>query len=141
MRHFSMKTKLAAVLFLFVAGTVFAADVSDTGGLGQARSYKSAVVSVASSGDNTIVALVASKKIKVYAISINFAGTVTAKWKDGASTDLTGAQSFQTREGYTISVTPPSYLFTTSAGNALILNLSDAIGARGWISYWDDDGA
>jgi len=103
------------------------------------KTFKTAAISVAATGDNTIVAAVASKRIKVYAINLAAVGTVSAKWKDGAATDLSGAQDLQAREGYTISVAPPSFVLATTAGNALILNLSPAIGVRGWVTYWDDD--
>lgn len=108
---------------------------------GTSKTLKTAVISHAASGDNTIVASVASKRIKVVCVVINFVGTVSAKWKDGASTDLTGAMDFQAREGYTVAEGPPGWVLATSAGNALILNLSGAIGARGWVTYYDDDAA
>jgi len=104
------------------------------------KTLKTASISVAASGDNTIVAAVASKRIKVYAINLSAVGTVSVKWKDGAATDFQGAQDLQAREGYTLSVSPPAFLLGTTAGNALILNLSAAVGVRGWIAYWDDDG-
>lgn len=107
----------------------------------QNRSYKSAKITSAASGDNTVVTGVSTKLIKVHAIVLNATGTVNAKWKDGASTDLTGPMNFQAREGYTINVQPPAFLLATSAGNALILNLSAAVEVDGFISYWDDDTA
>jgi len=72
---------------------------------------------------------------------VNFVGTVSAKWKSGAGTDLTGAQDFQAREGYVDKIQPPAFLLDTAVGEALVLNLSGAIGARGWLNYWDDDGS
>lgn len=105
------------------------------------RSYKSAKIQASTSGDNTIVTGVSTKLIKVHAIVLNATGTVNVKFKDGASTDLTGAMNFQAREGYTINVTPPAFLLATSAGNALVLNLSAAVEVDGFLSYWDDDTA
>ncbi len=104
------------------------------------KTLKTAAISVAVSGDNTIVTAVPTKRIKVYAIKFGSTGTVSAKWKDGAVTDLEGAMDFQAREGYTEAVTPPAFLLATSAGNALILNLSAAVAVRGRVTYWDDDG-
>ncbi len=69
----------------------------------------------------------------------NVSAAVNAKWKDGASIDLSGDMNHGIREGYAPSVTPPAFLLETSAGNALILNLSAAIAVDGWIAYWDDD--
>jgi hypothetical protein len=116
------------------------ADQRATGGLEASRSYKTAQINEASSGDNEVVAAATSPNriIKVYAICINFDGTVSAKWRT-ATTDLQPAQSFQAREGYAMAVSPPAFLIKTVAGEALNLNLSGAIGARGWVAYWDDD--
>lgn len=102
------------------------------------KTCQTAKIDCASSGNNIIVAGVTGKKIKVYAIKVVFAGTVTAKFCS-VSTDLEGAQPFQAREGYTHAVNPPAFLLATAVGEALNLNLSDAIGANGSIAYWDDD--
>jgi len=102
------------------------------------KTFQTATIHHNTSGDNIIVSAVAGKKIKVYAIVVNFAGTVSAKWKSGTN-DLTGAMSFQDREGYTIAVDPPASLFETNQGEALVLNLSGAVYADGWLAYWDDD--
>jgi hypothetical protein len=105
----------------------------------QSRTLKVASISHAASGDNTVVSLVSGKRIKVYSVVLVAVGTVDVKFKDGASTDLTGAMTFQAREGLTVAVAPPAFVLATSAGNAFIVNLSAAIGVRGWIAYWDDD--
>jgi hypothetical protein len=110
-------------------------DIGDFTG----RTIRSADINDGASGDNTIVALVASRRIKVFAVNFSATGTVNAKWKSGAATDLTGDNNFQAREGYTIAVTPPAFLFGTAAGEALVLNLSAAVATDGWVSYWDDD--
>lgn len=103
------------------------------------KTLKTASINVAGSGDNTIIALVAGRRLKVHMVVLNSTGTVNAKWKDGAAADLTGDMNFQAREGYTVAVTPPGWILATSAGNALILNLSAAIAVDGWVAYWDDD--
>ena len=103
------------------------------------KSYKTEALSDALNGNNTIVAAVAGARIKVYAIHFNVVGTVNMKWVDGIVGDLTGDMNFQAREGYTDAVTPPAFLLATTAGEALILNLSDTIPVDGWIAYWDDD--
>lgn len=117
------------------------ADVKTSGGPQQLRSLKTLDINDAASGDNTIVALVSGKKIKVYCIVLNVVGTVNLTWKSGASTSLTGDMNFQAREGYAVAVDPPAFLLETAAGEALVLNLSAAIAVDGWVSYWDDDAA
>lgn len=100
---------------------------------------KTAPISCNTSGYNEIVAAVTGKRIKVFAIILNVAGTVSVKWAS-AENDLTGAMPLQAREGYTTpAVNPPAFILATVAGEALQLNLSDAIYAYGWVVYWDDD--
>src|SRR5712691_9582119 len=91
------------------------------------RTIKSVAISVSASGDNTIVPAVSGKRIKVVAYTLQAVGTVNAKWRDGSSADLTGQFNFQAREGISPAASPPGWLFGTSAGNALVLNLSGAI--------------
>jgi hypothetical protein len=105
----------------------------------QKRALKTETISDATSGDNTIVALVTGKRIKVYAIVLIVEGTVNITFKSGASTSLTGQMNFQAREGFTLAVAPPAFLLQTAAGEAFVMNLSAAIQVDGWIAYWDDD--
>ena len=116
----------------------------DTGNVGiaeqgTAKTLKTAAISVSSSGDNTVVAAVASKRIKVTSFSIQATGTVNCKWKDGAATNLTGAYNFQAREGLSEAANSPYYLFATTAGNALVLNLSAGVSVVGRVTYYDSD--
>ena len=95
---------------------------------------KYAPVSVSASGDNTIVAAVATKKIRLLSGLLVAAGTVNVKWKSAAATDLTGAMSMLNAARIEHSATPWGQ-FETAAGEALVLNLSAAIGVAGWITY------
>lgn len=104
------------------------------------KSIKTVAISVSSSGDNTIVAAVPGKRIKVIAFMIQSVGTSNlVKWKDGSGTDLTGALSFNIREGVSAAAPLPSWLFATAAGNALVLNLGSASAMAGFVTYFDDD--
>lgn len=107
----------------------------------QRRSLKIETLSDAASGDNTIVALVSGKRIKVYAVVLIARGTVNVTFKSGASTSLTGAMQFQAREGFTVAVAPPAFVLATAAGEAFVMNLSAAVQVDGWVAYWDDDSA
>lgn len=101
-------------------------------------SLKSAAIDVSNAGNNTIVSAVSGRRIKVVAYSIQAVGTVNVKFTDGAI-DLTGPFSFQAREGNAFGVPAPSWMFGTSAGAALVLNLSDAVAVNGFVTYFDDD--
>ena len=95
---------------------------------------KRAAISASSSGDNTIVAADSGKAYRVLSYVLVASGAVAAKWKDGASTDVSGAMSLAAN-----SVVPaphsPSGHVATSKGNALILNLSGATAVNGHLTY------
>lgn len=97
-----------------------------------------AAIAAASSGDNTLVAAVAGKRIRVHGYELSASGAVNAKFKDGAATDLTGliylaaAGSGADADERTAD---PDGLFQTTAGNALLLNLSGAVAVGGWVDY------
>jgi hypothetical protein len=98
----------------------------------------SATIAAASSGDNTIVAAVAAKRIRVLRFELSASAAVNAKWKDGASTDLTGlfyAAGAGPMGDMDSSDGGRDYIFQTSVGNALVLNLSAAVPVGGVVDY------
>lgn len=99
---------------------------------------KTTVVNGSTSGNNTIVNAVAGSKIKVMAFAIQAQGTVNVKFKDGISSDLIAALSFQAREGTALATSYPSFLFSTSSGNALVLNLDASQVVNGFVTYWTE---
>lgn len=104
-------------------------------GTGNAASPLRSAISAATSGNNTIVAAVAGKKIRVLAMSLSFSGTVNAKFQSGASgTDKTGLFYGVAN---TQVVLPYNKLgwFETAAGALLNLNLSGAVAVGGVIDY------
>ncbi len=94
---------------------------------------KFAAISAASSGDNTVVALVSGKKIRVLSYVLVADGAVTAKFQSDA-TDLTGAMSFAANGGASVPFCPVGH-FETASGVALQLNLGGAVGVRGHLTY------
>ena len=100
----------------------------------------SAAIAASSSGDNTVVAAVAGKKMAVESYEISASGAVNAKWKDGASTDKTGllylaAAGSQVDAEATDVEAGEDALWVGTAGNALILNLSGAVAVGGLVRY------
>lgn len=93
-----------------------------------------APIAVASSGDNTVVAAVAGKKILVLAYNYMANGNVNAKWKSGASTDLTGLAYMQANTGKVAPFGATGWCIT-AAGQALVLNLSAATAVGGEVVY------
>lgn len=101
-------------------------------------------IAASTSGDNTLIAAVTSKKIYVVAFELSFSGTVNAKFTDGAAgTNLGGLYYGVANAGAANSISPdmklaiPSpYLWVGSTNTALILNLSGAVAVGGAITYF-----
>ena len=100
---------------------------------------KFAVISAASSGDNTLVSAVASKKIRVLAYSFTANGTVTVRFESGAAgTALTGQMDFIVNTGISVPFSPVGH-FETAANTLLNLELSGAVEVAGHLTYIEVD--
>ena len=96
---------------------------------------KYAIIDVASSGDNTILAAVATKKIRVLSLFLISAGTVNARFEDDASgTALTGQMNFIANTGIVLPFNPVGW-FETSVNTLLNLELSAAVSCDGSFTY------
>lgn len=95
----------------------------------------SATINIVASGDNTIVAAVSARKISVWKIFFWVNGTVSVTIKDGASTNLTGAMAMVAQNQFNKWLDETSPWFVTTAGNALVINLSGAIQVSGRVYY------
>lgn len=87
----------------------------------------------------TVVTAVATKRIKVYAVSLVAGAAATVNWRDGGSTAIEGAQSIAANGGYEQVIEPPAFLFATTAGNSLDLVVAGGGTAAGRVSYWATD--
>ena len=97
---------------------------------------KRAAIDAASSGDNTLVAAVTGKKIRVLALAITMTGTaVTIRFEDGAGgTALTGQMQPTQRQTVTLPFNPVGW-FETSAATLLNLELGGAQSVDGALVY------
>lgn len=95
---------------------------------------KFAKIDTASSGDNTIVAAVAGYRIRVLSYVFGVGNTQQVKWKSGASTDLTGPMPFAQYGGVTVPVSQFGQV-QTAPGEALVLNLGNAVQVSGHLTY------
>lgn len=96
---------------------------------------KYAAIDAASSGDNTLVAAVAGKKIRVVSVFIVAAGSVNVRFEDGAAgTALTGQMNLTTNSGFTLPFNPVGW-FETSINTLLNLELSGAVSVDGCLTY------
>lgn len=96
---------------------------------------KFAIIDAATSGDNTLVAAVASKKIRVLALFLVAAGTVITRFESGAGgTALTGQMNLVANTGFSLSYNPAGW-FETASNTLLNLELSAAISVDGSLTY------
>lgn len=94
---------------------------------------KFAAFTASTSGDNSVVAAVTSKKIRVLQWRLSSNGTVNVKWRS-STTDISGLtyliQYAQAASGFS-----PIGRFETASGQALNINLSDNVSVSGEIAY------
>ena len=102
---------------------------------------KRAAIRGNTSGNNTVVAAVSGKKIKVISVLLVAAGAVTARFESGASgTALTGQMSLAADgDWFMLPPAPPGYhWFETAAGALLNLELGGAVYVDGCIVYYEE---
>lgn len=93
-------------------------------------------IDTASSGDQTIVAGVAGKTIRIYDMVWRASGTVNVTLKDGAGTNLEGVHNCIQGDGIVYDEkTSGEPHFILASGNAFILNLSGATQVSGHLWY------
>lgn len=96
---------------------------------------KYAVIDAAASGDNTLVAAVAAKKIRVLALYMKAAGAVVARLESAAGgTALTGQMNIAANGDVTLPFNPEGW-FETVAGELLNLELGGAVSVDGCLTY------
>ncbi len=97
---------------------------------------KYAVVSGASSGDNTLVAAVSGKQILLLSCIIIASGAVNIRFEDGASTGtyLSGQMNLTTNSGFTAPFNEGGWCIG-STNTLLNLELSGAVSVSGFLSY------
>lgn len=94
-----------------------------------------AKIDCAGNGNNTLVAAVAGKKIRVRSYVLMAGGTVNAKFQSGASgNDLTGAFPLTAQAGISAPEAGDGQ-FETDVGSLLNLNLSGAVQVSGHLRY------
>lgn len=100
------------------------------------KELKFAAIAASSSGDNTVVSAVPGKRIRVFNTMVVAGSSVTAKWKSGASTDLSGDMQYAANGGYCTD--SMSGMFRTAVGEALVLNLSGAVTVGGHLAFVEE---
>lgn len=106
-------------------------------GNGAGKTLRSASFSISATG--TVVSAVPGKRLKVYAAKVIVDAALGVLFRDGGATALEGSQALAANGGFIEQVTPPEFLFATSPGNSLDLQITGVGTAAGRVSYWDDD--
>jgi hypothetical protein len=96
---------------------------------------KFAIIDAATSGDNTLLAAVASKKIRVISLYLISAGTVNVRFESGAGgTALSGQMNLVANAGFVLPFNPTGW-FETASNTLLNLELSGAVSVDGGFTY------
>lgn len=95
--------------------------------------YLEAKIDCSANGDNTLIALVASKKIKVHRLFLVVSAATNITFKDG-TTALTGAMAMSANGGFTLDMQGDPW-FTGTAGTDFILNQSGSAQISGRVYY------
>lgn len=111
------------------------AESSEMRAGGSAVTPKFAVIDAATSGDNTLVAAVASKKIRVLALFAVATGAVNVRFESGAGgTALTGQMNLVANTGFVLPFNPAGW-FETAVNTLLNMELSAAVSVDGSLVY------
>lgn len=96
---------------------------------------KFVAIDAASSGDNTILAAVNPKKIRVLSCFLIAAAAVTVRFESGAGgTALTGQMNLAANGGFVLPFNPVGW-FETASNTLLNLELSGAVSVDGSLTY------
>lgn len=101
---------------------------------------KRAVIAASTSGDNTLVAAVTGKKIKVLSLFLVAGGAVDVRFESAAGgTALTGVMSMAADGDQLVlpPASPGAHWFETAAGALLNLELSGAVSVAGALTYYE----
>lgn len=130
----SLMAPVLAAGTALIGRIVTSPDVSNAYDGTTALTPKFAAVAASSSGDNTIVAAVTSKKIRVLSYTLMANAAVNAKWQSSVAGDKSGLLYLAANGGVSSGFCPLGH-FETVAGEALELNLSGAVAVGGHITY------
>ncbi len=109
------------------AGT---AAIGNVGTSPLAAQLTPAAISFSASGDNTVVAGVSAKTVKIYRLILTIAGATVLTFKSGAGTSLTGAMALNAGGSITLDFTSEPW-FTTATAAAFVINSTNAVQVSG----------
>jgi hypothetical protein len=93
-------------------------------------------ITIATSGDNSVIAAVTGKRYKVYKLFLVATGTVSIQINNGASKNLIGVIPLLASGTFTHDAHGHvKEALVTDTGNAFIINLSAAVSVTGYCQY------
>lgn len=96
---------------------------------------KTAIIAASASGDNSVVAAVSAKKIRVLGFFVTGNGAVNVKFRSG-TTDISGLTYIaQAGGGIAVPSTTGGFWFETATNTVLNINLSAAVAVGGQVQY------
>lgn len=102
---------------------------------GVSSDIKYASISGATSGDNTVVAAVSGKRIRVLSVALITTTATTVAFESGASgTALTGDMPLAANGGFVLPFNAAGW-FQTASGSLLNMELGGAIQTSGMLTY------
>lgn len=96
--------------------------------------FSELAVDFSASGDNTVIAGVVNKTIRVFRMFFVCSAATSITIKNGAGTNLTGAMAMSANGGFTLDFQNEAW-FHTSASNAFILNQTGTAQVSGRVYY------
>jgi hypothetical protein len=106
---------------------------------GTARTVKRVAIAAASSGENTLVSNVASRKIRVLSLALISTGTVSLYFNNAADGAVFGGSTNKialvANTGFVLPHNPHGWFQTGTVNEALRLNLSGAVPVSGGLTY------
>lgn len=99
-------------------------------------SVRFAKIDTSTSGDQTVAAAVAGKRILVTSLVLNPAAETDLTFKSGSTeiVDFGGFKGTDEPPGLGLSFNPHGY-FETAAGEALVMNVNGSVAVRGFVNY------
>lgn len=103
------------------------------GGTGAGQT-QSVAISTAASGATTLVAADSTRRINVVSLAVVASGAVTVQFT--GTGNLTGAMSFASNGGLSLSAPAGGFLFQTGVNQLLAILLGGAVQVSGFLTYY-----
>jgi hypothetical protein len=100
----------------------------------ESKSFLTLPINIASSGNNTVIPVLNGAGFKIWKMWLVANGAVTITYQDGSSTSLSGPVALVSGGSQSFTYDGTAH-FTTSIGNAFVINLSGSVQVSGTVYY------